>query len=264
MGGSYGTPRKEARFVLDQLSIKINPPGKYEKIILVDASDLSKGIHKKLDLNSVMEIIDHRKVTALEKFPNVKKSQIELVGACATLIAEKFYENKLEPSKNSAVLLYSAIIWNTINLRNNVTTERDVRMATWLLTKINLPRDFIYEMFAYGQEDCLKELYFVNLEFNGKKVGIAQIETVNLDEFISKNKEEIITILNSNKNNFDYIFITCIDLDRGINRFICIDENIMNIIEKLFEVKFKDMVAEREGIIMRKEIIPILKEYLFK
>jgi inorganic pyrophosphatase/exopolyphosphatase len=264
IGGSYENPRKEARFVLDTLSIELGKAKDTKEIILVDASDPVNGISKEMDINKVVEIIDHRKNHHLDEFCNVKKHQIELVGACATLIVEKFYEKKIELSKNSAILLYSAIIWNTINLRNNVTTARDVKMATWLLTQINLPRDYVYNMFAYGQEECLKELYFVNLEFKDKKVGVAQIETVEIDEFISKNEKEIFEILNSNKNKFDYIFITCIDLENGFNRFIANDEKTKTLIETLFKVEFQDNIAKREGIIMRKEIIPILKEYLFR
>jgi len=265
IGGSYEEPRKEARFVLETFSIELGKVQNIQEtgnIILVDASDPINGISKRMDINKVIEIIDHRKDSHVKEFPNVRKSQIELVGACATLIAEKFYEKNIEPSEASSILLYSAIIWNTINLKNKVTTSRDIKMTKWLLNKISLPDHYVHNMFAYGTEDCLNELYFVDLNFNGKKIGIAQIETVNIDKFISKKDKEILNLLNTSKAKFDYIFITCIDLEKGFNVFISNDKKTKEVLEELFEIKFEDNIAKRDGIIMRKEIIPILKEYL--
>lgn len=262
VGGSYEAPRKEARFVLKHFSIPWGKSQDAEEIILVDASDPINGIHKDMDINKVVEIMDHRKDEHSKEFPNVKKVQIELVGACATLVAEKFYEKDIEPSYESAILLYSAIIWNTINLKNNVTTERDVKMVVWLLSKIELPENYVHDMFAYGTKASLDELYFVDKEFNEKRVGVAQLETVEVKNYFEKNKNAIIEHLNKNKVKFDYAFITCIDLEKGFNMFISNDQETKKMLEKLFEIKFEGNIAKREGIIMRKEIIPILKEYL--
>ena len=146
----FGIPRKEARFVIKKNSLDIKEINEeYDQIILVDASDKSsKGIPEGLDANKVIEVIDHREnPQANEDFPNAK-IQIELVGACATLIAEKFFEEKKEISKESAVLLYSAIVWNTVNFKNKVTTKKDIKIANWLKTKFTLSDNYIYNLFS--------------------------------------------------------------------------------------------------------------------
>mgnify|MGYP003965002921 CR=1 FL=1 len=127
----FGKPRREVQFVVSKFNIDV-PSDDFDiklDVALVDASDV-RGVLEKLDLEKVIEVIDHREVHESEGFKKAKL-QIELVGSAATLITEKFVEAKLEPSREAAVLLYSAIISNTINFKNNVTTERDIDAANW-------------------------------------------------------------------------------------------------------------------------------------
>ncbi|HRN71056.1 MAG TPA: DHH family phosphoesterase, partial [Candidatus Woesebacteria bacterium] len=152
VAGIYGKIHREAQFVFDKFDIKpladadkLN--NEIDSIIIVDASDI-RGLSDKINPAKVIEIIDHRKVNEADKFPNAKV-QIELVGSAGTLIAEKFYESRTSISKESAVLLYSAIVSNTINFKANVTTERDHKMAEWLLSQFELPDNFVHEMFKF-------------------------------------------------------------------------------------------------------------------
>ena len=95
----FGIPHREAQFVFNTFHIEQpihaeETLSKMDKVILVDASDL-RGISDKINPEQVIEIFDHRKIHEADKFPHAK-AQIELVGSCATLIAEKFfYEKKL-------------------------------------------------------------------------------------------------------------------------------------------------------------------------
>jgi manganese-dependent inorganic pyrophosphatase len=272
MAALFGTPHREALFVLDRFSI---PPlsnaediiNDTEEIILVDASDL-RGLSKKILAEKVVEIIDHRKVHDAHKFPNAKK-QIELVGSAATLIAEKFHGKKTEISQKSAALLFSAIISNTINFKAGVTTKRDHEMADWLRGKFSLPKNYVHEMFADKSQfkKPLKETFiddFAEFNFNGHHLSIIQIEIINASEFIQQNITEIKEILRGlkRKKSLDIIFLTCIDLENAFNKFVVVDEEAQRLIEQVLGVKFEDGVARRDGIIMRKEIIPLIKEVL--
>ncbi len=259
----FGNPRKEAQFVINKFSLEINKAEKLiekpTEIVLVDASDSSKGLSDEIDPDKVIEIFDHRKVHCADKFPNAK-TRIELVGACATLIAEQFYHQKIEISKESALLLYSAIVWNTINFKNQMTTKRDITMAKWLKEKLDLPENYVYEMFAAGSDKSFKELFFAEFEFKEKKVGIAQLETVNIKEFVKDNFAKIEKLFS--KQEFDYKFLTCIDLERAFNLFIAFDKDSQKLVSRVLRVDFTDNIAQKEGIIMRKEIVPLVKEYL--
>ncbi len=268
----FGTPHREAQFVLKKFNIpKLNDAEKIvaevDEIIIVDASDL-RGLSDKIDPQKVTEIIDHRKVNEAHKFPQAKV-QIELVGSAATLIAEKFYNNQTTISEYSAALLYSAIVSNTVNFQARVTTKRDHKMANWLKTKFTLPKNYTEEMFANKSQfnKPLKEIIFddfATLELPNCRLSIAQLEIIKVDNFIKENIIEIKKILNELKKEktLDLIFLTCIDLEKAFNKFVIIDEPSQKLLEKALKIKFNNCIAKKNGILMRKEIVPLIKEIL--
>lgn len=268
----FGKPHREAQFVLNKFIIPSfenaeKVVNNVDGIIIVDASDL-RGLSDKIQPDKVVEIIDHRKIHEAHKFPNAK-AQIELVGSAATLIAEKFYNNKTTISPESSALLFSAIISNTINFQANVTTERDHKMADWLKTKLSLPYDYAHEMFSDKSQfkKSLKETIiddFATFNFNNHDLGIAQLEIINVNEFIRENLVKIKKILEELKKekSLDLIFLTCIDLEKAFNEIVVIEEDTQKFIEQVLGVTFKEGVTKRDGILMRKEIVPLIKEVL--
>jgi manganese-dependent inorganic pyrophosphatase len=270
LGAISGSPHMEAQFVLDKFNIPSLENAEkiinnIERIILVDTSDI-KSLSDQIQSHKVIEIIDHRKVNEANKFPNAK-IQIDLVGAASTLIAEKFYNSQVRISPESAALLFSAIISNTINFKANTTTPRDKKMANWLKTKFSLPKNYVKEMFIYKSKfkKNLRETItdeFVIFNFKGLSLGIAQLEIINVDEFTKFNIIEIKKILKDLKKekSLDFIFLTCIDLEKAFNTIIIIDEETSNLLSQILKVNFENGIARRNGIIMRKEITPLIQD----
>ncbi|MBI3103755.1 DHH family phosphoesterase [Candidatus Daviesbacteria bacterium] len=268
----FGTPHREAQFVfktfdIDKPAQAENILNQVDKLILVDASDL-RGISNLIDLKQVIEVIDHRKVNQADKFPNAK-IQIELVGSCATLIAEKFFKEKIMITSSSAALLYSAIISNTVNFQADVTTDRDKKMCDWLVKQFDLPENYVHKMFVaksvFGKP--LKEVLcddFATFEFSSKQLGVAQLEIVNTDDFVYKNKNEIQKALTKIKKekNLDLIFLSLIDLEKIKNTFMVIDESSKKLLEQTLGVRFVNNISRQEGIMMRKTIVSLVKDLL--
>lgn len=266
----FGVPHREAQFVLRKLKLsKVSNQEPIHKedsqIILVDASDL-RGIDNLIDPNQVVEIIDHRKENQADKFRFAKK-QIELVGSCATLIAEKFFKEHKAPSKASAILLYSAIVSNTVNFQASVTTKSDSRMAKWLLNQIKLPKNYLKKMFLAksaikGSLQQALESDFASFEFNSKKLGVAQLEIINATGFIKRKFKQITNALVRLKlsKKLDYIFLTIVDIDNSSNIFIVVDKQSERLLAKSLNVKFKDQMATKKGILMRKSLVSVLKK----
>jgi manganese-dependent inorganic pyrophosphatase len=270
VGAISGSPHMEAQFVLDKFNIPSLENAEkiinnIEQIILVDTSDI-KSLSDQIQSHKVIEIIDHRKVNEANKFPNAK-IQIDLVGAASTLIAEKFYNSQIKISPESAALLFSAIISNTINFKANTTTPRDRKMANWLKTKFSFPKNYVTEMFTYKSKfkKNLREPItdeFVVFNFKGLSLGIAQLEIINVDDFTKFNIIEIKKILKELKKekSLDFIFLTCIDLEKAFNTIIIIDEATSNLLSQILKVNFENGIARRNGIIMRKEITPLIQD----
>jgi manganese-dependent inorganic pyrophosphatase len=235
---------------------------------LVDASDLP-GLEGKVNPNSVIEIIDHRKINNAEKFPNAK-IQIELVGAAATLVAEKFFKNNIEVSVNAARVLCGAIISNTLNFRGPIVTERDRQIFENLNRVAKIPENFAYEMFLsksdLSGEKLVREFgrELATVEFVGKKIGIVQLEIVGAEELLKTRRPELEKLLRSAKNeqNFDFIFLTIVDLKEYQNHLLAIDYESEVLVKQALDVVFENSVAIRKELLMRKSIIPKLKEVL--
>ena len=270
----FGKPQKEAQFVLDTFSIPqpLNAEQLLREdmnVILLDASDVS-GIAKEIRPEQVIEVIDHRKINEVEKFPNAK-IHIELVGSCATLIAEKFAKDTIAISENAAALLYSAIVSNTVNFLAGVTTDRDREMSAWLSEQITLPTNYIHAMFAAKSEFSkpLKEVFedvFAVFTFNEKKLGIVQLEIIDGEKFVNNNRDAIQKALTSlqKEHLLDFIFLTVIDVEKGGNTFYTIDDLTSQLLEKGLLVTFMGNIAKRPGVIMRKTMTPRLKDVLEK
>ncbi len=269
---AFGRPHIEAEFVFEFLKIPILTKGdsevkKCKEVILVDASELHV-LASSIDPKKIVEVIDHRRSNDVHKFPNAK-AQIELVGAAATLIAEKFFTKKMNPSRESAVLLYSAIVSNTINFKANLTTDRDRKMAHWLKPLCKIPDDYIHQMFEHKStfKGSIKDALLAELAkptIDGQKWGIVQLEILNVDDFVKKNKAELeLGLLELKKEHvLDNIILTCIDIEVGYNEFLSVDDDSREALSTALKVPFTDNHAIRPGIIMRKEIIPKLRQFL--
>jgi len=267
-----GVPHDEAKYVLDRFKINNLPSiindKDFSQVILVDSSDLI-GLEGRVSPDKVIEIIDHRQINEADKFPHTKV-QIELVGAAATLIAEKFYQKNIPISQESAILIYSAIISNTLNFRSSTTTVRDREMAQRLQTIINLPTDYWQELFkAKSDLTGSKLAERINGDFAwfilaDKRIGIAQLEIMDVEELLKRRQSEIIFILDKIKIdlNLDFIFQNIIDLKNFRNFIITNNHLAKSILEKALDIKFQDNLAVRDQLIMRKQIVPLVKKEL--
>lgn len=96
-----------------------------------------------------------------------------------------------------------------------------------------------------------------------KDIVIAQLEIVNASEFIEKNREAISKVLESVKKekNLSYIFLNCIDILEGYNQLFSINNETEQLLEEIMNIKFENKVAKINKIVMRKEIIKLMKEY---
>lgn len=272
--GIMGEPHDEAKYILNRFNFLhprlISNAADFDKVILVDASDL-KGLEGNIAPEKVIEIIDHRKINEANEFLNAE-IQIELVGSAATLVAERFIKNNISISKESAILLCGAIISNTLNFKGSVTTERDKRAFEHLNKVALLPDNFWQELFVAKSDlsgEKLKKRIegdFAWFTFADKKIGIAQIEIIGADKLIKERGSEIINILEEIKleMGLDYIFQNTIELELECNYFISPDIKTQKLLESILDVKFDGFIAKRPNLIMRKQIVPLIKEELEK
>lgn len=264
-----GTMKKEANIVLKMFNIKLDSLVRIEnndKIVLVDTNYLSK-ISKTIKQENIVEVIDHHNSESwLDENPTLKK-QIEPVGAAATLVAERFKNENIDISRESAILLYYGIISNTMNLKSKLTNQRDIEMANWLKSKApEITDEITKEIFVKKSQIGENLRAEMEVEFKDQFMtiswSIGQLEIANVEDFLGKYENDIREILDtvSIENNVDYISVNCMDIINGYSIIVARDEKTAKVISDSLGYKFKDLKTKIDELVSRKEIVKVVRE----
>jgi inorganic pyrophosphatase/exopolyphosphatase len=100
--------------------------------------------------------------------------------------------------------------------------------------------------------------------FSGKTVSTFQLEIIGVEKFVADHLDEIKRELKkiAARENYDVALFTLVDIERGNNTFVAADKKSEEIVGGALGVNFENGVAHYPQIIMRKEILPKIKEYL--
>ena len=123
-----GEINEETKYALNYFKVEKpelveNVAGK--EIILVDHNERTQTAEG-FEEAKVLELIDHHRISNF----NVDEplyARLEPVGCTATIILKLFKENNLVPSKETAGLMLSAIISDTLLFKSPTCTECDVK-----------------------------------------------------------------------------------------------------------------------------------------
>lgn len=269
-----GEPKKEVGIVSNLFNIQLDRSKRIDEnqeVVIVDTNNVIELLDF-IKPENVVEIIDHHSKSKSSEQCKNAKVQIETLGAVATLIAEKFKENNIPISRESAILLYYGIISNSINLKASITAQKDIDMANWLEVQCDeIKKEKIAEIFTLKSKvedtELRQEMEAeVAFDYKGKRMTIAQLEIVNIEEFIRENKQKIVEILRQVKqeNDIDYIFINCVDILNGFNILLTIDEETKILLEKELGYSFEKDRCKFDKLIQRKDLFKAIKEILNK
>lgn len=271
IAGVFGKLHREAEAVIRTFNLEwpldaIEVIDQADEIVLTDASDL-RGLDPRIDPSRVTVVIDHRKEYNPDDFPNADL-QIELVGSAATLVTEHFMKAGIAPGRTAAYLLAGAIVSNTVNFQNNVSTTRDRAAFDWLKGQVEIPSDFVELLFesksSFKRENLFDEIEHdaAWFQFGEQKIGIAQLEIVHAEAFLEEFGSELIDILEKlhELQGTDKGFLSIIDIDNGQNIFVCPNLDLQEVLSKTLDITWIDDRAMTSGIMMRKEIVPLLRQ----
>jgi manganese-dependent inorganic pyrophosphatase len=272
VAGIIGKPQIEADYMLRRFGVVCpdtfpNADG-FDKVILVDASN-PNDLEGTVPLGKVIEIIDHRAANEADAFPNAK-ARIELVGAAATLVVEKFMHDDVGISEGSAALLCGGIISNTYNFKGGLTTDRDREAFAWLNATAKLPADFWKELFiAKSDVAGVKLAERMRSDFSwflmgDIRVGIAEIELLGARALIRERSGEIVRELERIKEEMrlDVVFQNTVELEEMRTFLVAPDTKTQELLHDVLHVRFTGTVAELPYPFMRKQLVPLLKKTL--
>ena len=262
-----GEINEETKYALNYFKVEKpelveNVAGK--EIILVDHNERTQTAEG-FEEAKVLELIDHHRISNF----NVDEplyARLEPVGCTATIILKLFKENNLVPSKETAGLMLSAIISDTLLFKSPTCTECDVKAGKELSEIAGVNADeYGLEMLKSGtalgdkSEAELLNMDMKIFEIDGSKIGVAQVNTVNEAEVLERKEKllaEIDNIITKEGLKFFMFAITNI-LSNDSVALVSGDGN--DIIEKAFGEKVDSNLVTLKGVVSRKkQIIPPL------
>lgn len=261
-----GNINKETQYVLNYLGIKapelIEKVEEGQKVILVDHNEFNQSVEG-IKNAKIIEVVDHHRISNFETTEPLFYTA-KPYGCTSTILYQEFKENYCEVEKKEAILMASAIISDTLLLKSPTTTEHD-KIALEELGKIagiNI-EEYGLEMLKAGtdlddfSEEELINIDAKNLDKNGTKFVIAQINTVSIEDVL-KRQVKIEEVINAKiKNEGLSLFIFAItDILNSNSEVIALGEKI-DVVEKAFNKKLENNRMFLEGVVSRKkQILP--------
>ena len=241
-------------YALDDYNVDEN-----DKFIVIDLSN-KDFFEDFINEKNIIEIIDHH--PGFDDYWNKllgENSTIEPIGSVATIIVEKYEENRHlnKMDKNIAKLLMAAILDNTLNFTAKITKQRDID-AYNKLEKI--ADDFAFKISYFSECQEIVEDDLVNSIANDVKIEetssylpkvLGQLTIWNITAILCK-KDVIKAVMNSYGSEW---LINIISLEENKSYILCSSENVKNNLSKLFNCTSEDDILVIAPAKLRKEII---------
>lgn len=265
-----GALNKETKYALQKFSFKepeLLADASDKKFILVDHNEKTQS-PKGIENAEVVEVLDHHKVDF--SYGSPIKFRIEAWGATCSIIADLYFENRVDLSSDGAGLLLSAILVDTVIGKSPTCMAMDIAIMDKLcvLAGVEDWKKYGMELFKVrsdmgdmSEAEILRSDY-KDFDVSGKKFGIGQVETADLGEFKEREKkilEEIKKTKVEGAYNGVILFITDI-INEGSLFLAELDDN--EDFEKIFAEKLEENKAYIPGIISRKkQVAPKITEF---
>ena len=233
-----------------------------KKVIQVDHNERGQSVDG-LEDAEVVEIIDHHRVADIQT-NNPIYFRNEPVGSTSTIVAKCFFENGIRPSRKAAGLLCGAIISDTLLFRSPTCTPQDKYICKKLseIAGINI-EEFAKEMFKAGTSlkgKTVEQIFntdFKPFTIEGTKVGISQVNTMDIEGFMPL-KEEMLNYMDqkAKEAGLEMVMLLLTDiLNEGSE--ILVTGAKPEIVEKAFKITLKDKGAFLPGVLSRKkQVVP--------
>lgn len=236
-----------------------------KKVILVDHNEYSQSVEG-LDEAQILEIIDHHKIGDISTADPITFRNVP-VGSTCTIVFNMYKESNIKIDKNTAGLLISGIISDTLLLQSPTTTDLDRKAIKELNDLLQLDIDsFAMDMFREGSSlegQRIEEIFYKDFkEFNleGNSIGIGQGFTLDIEDILNR-KEEFINYMrdiHEHKNYFLTMLLITDILKNG--SYILFHSNNNSVISNAFEKKGSQGMFVENIVSRKKQVIPKLIE----
>ncbi len=265
-----GEINPETEFILNKFGfsepeLKTSYAG--ESVYLIDFMESSQS-PRDIDEATILGIVDHHKLGDL-KTDAPLEMWVRPVGCSNTIVKQMFDYYGIEIPKNLAGIMACAILSDTVIFKSPTCTKEDTKACKELakLAEIEDYKSLGMEMFivksnvlnATKEELVLRD--FKDFNMNGSKIGVGQLEVVDLSVFDNM-KDELFSAMKKLKEEEkrDSILLLLTDIMQEGSQLLVLSDTPEKI-ESAFNITLKDNQVWLPRVMSRKkQIIPFLEK----
>jgi manganese-dependent inorganic pyrophosphatase len=264
-----GEINPESQYILDKFNLEtpiFKDSYAGEDIFLVDYNNYTEAPEDLKEAN-IVGIADHHKLGGLITSGPLDV-WIRAVGCSNTVIKEMFDYYEVEIPKNIAGAMMCAILSDTVIFKSPTCTKVDTKICKELadIAGIEDYKGIGLEMFKVKSQvegvpmRNLVQRDFKAFDMNGTKVGIGQLEVVDLSIFDNMKNDLIADIAAlKEEEGFDTVLLLLTDI-MAMGSQILVATNSLDIVEKSWDVKVENDQFWLDGCLSRKkQVVPFLE-----
>ncbi|MBW2568646.1 MAG: manganese-dependent inorganic pyrophosphatase [Deltaproteobacteria bacterium] len=256
----------ESKFILDKFGVsapELLSSGAGKQVILVDHSDLAQSLDDLKDAE-ILGIVDHHKLGDVTT-SNPLECWIWPVGCTCTVLKAMYDFFGVEIPKNIAGIMLCAILSDTVIFKSATCTDQDKEAAD-ALAKIAGESDLaalgmdMFKVKSAVEGTPARELVlrdYKDFDMNGKKVGIGQLEVVDLsilDAVKPALAEDIKALKTEGGRHSVFLLLTDI-MKEGSEMLIASDDEA--VVQKAFGIAPEGGKVWLDGVMSRKkQVVP--------
>lgn len=235
-------------------------PGK-KKVILVDHNEYRQSAEG-LEEAEILEIVDHHKLGDISTTLPITFRNSP-VGSTNTIIYQMYKENNIEVDKEMAGLMLSGIISDTLLLKSPTTTSIDKMVFNELKEVLEIDiNDYAMKMFKKGTSlvgQSIEEIFnkdFKEFHLHGKKVGIAQVFTLDIEEVFNRKSQFIKYIKEVFSSKEHYLTLLLITDIVKEGSYLLFESQNRQLLSVAFEEKIDQGDYVKNIVSRKKQILP--------
>lgn len=265
----------ETKYVLDYFNIPLpryieHVADEVDSVILVDHNEFQQSADD-IENVKILEVIDHHRIANF-KTNDPLYMRIEPVGCTATILNKLYKEHNIAIEKETAGLMLSAIISDTLLFKSPTCTEQDVEAAKELgaIAGVDI-EEYGIAMLKAGTNLSGKtaaELISLDMkefEISDAKIAVAQVNAVDTNDVL-KLQSELEESMNKviEAKELDLFLLVVTDILNSNSVALALGEDAPAV-ESAFGVTLNNNTALLKGVVSRKkQIIPCLTDSLAK
>lgn len=261
-----GDLNPESNFILEKFGVsapEIITSGAGKQVILVDHSDLAQSLDDLKDAE-ILGIVDHHKLGDVTT-PNPLECWIWPVGCTCTVLKAMYEFFGVEIPKSIAGIMLCSILSDTVIFKSATCTEQDKEAAN-ALAKIAGESDLaalgmqMFKVKSAVEGTPARELVlrdYKDFDMSGKKVGIGQLEVVDLSilDSVKPALADDIKVLKAEGGRHSVFLLLTDIMKEGSEMLIASDDE--SVVQKAFGTAPEGGKVWLDGVMSRKkQVVP--------